>query len=140
MAAKKAASKIHTDPQAIPKMVKALMDFVNCIDFTGGLVQVDGRWVPAADEDWIDLGSAYIDACEALGIHPKGTPNPKQPSAEQLVAVIAYAQENGKNWKAKLNADWLRAAARLHGRHSPLLQQVRNQFGPDWLAKFELPK
>jgi len=137
MAAKKAASKIHTDPNAVTKMVKALALFIDCIDFTGGIMLDEGKNpVPCVDPEWYDLGDAYVQACEALGRTPKGLPR-AEPTFEQVTAVIAYAKEKGKDWKAKLNADWLRAAAMIKGRHSPLLQQVRNQFGPEWLAKFD---
>jgi len=27
--------------------------------------------VPLADEDWVDLGAAYMNACKALGRKPK---------------------------------------------------------------------
>lgn len=52
---------------------------------------------------------------------------------EQQDALLAYARENGAKWKSKLYADWLRAAARIDGKHSAELQQIRNSFGPEWL-------
>lgn len=54
-------------------------------------------------------------------------------TAGQRTALLAYAKEHGRNWKGDLRADWLRAAARVGGQHSPELQQVRNDFGPAWL-------
>lgn len=68
------------------------------------------------------------------------TQTSSEPTPEQLHAIVAYAKENGRNWKANLRADWMRAAARIDGRPSGLLQQVRNQFGPSWLNTFQLPK
>jgi hypothetical protein len=62
---------------------------------------------------------------------------PNQPNQEQLAAIISFAQDNGRNWKAELNHSWMNAnyAGRTDGH---LLQQVRNQFGPSWLVKFKL--
>lgn len=59
------------------------------------------------------------------------------PTPEQLEALRAYALEKGRNWKRKLRADWLHAAAQIGGVHSPLLQQIRNDFGPEWLNAFQ---
>ena len=56
----------------------------------------------------------------------------KQPTAEQLDAVRAYAAEHGRNWKDALRTDW------LYARHPGALQQVRNEFGTKWLEKFKL--
>jgi mRNA degradation ribonuclease J1/J2 len=50
----------------------ALMKLVRTIENSGGVIedrdgQVQGC---AADEDWLDLAHAYVDACEALGRMP----------------------------------------------------------------------
>ena len=58
--------------------------------------------------------------------------NRLEPNAEQLAAIATYAAEHGANWKADLRAAWMNAA------EPGLLQQVRNQFGPRWLAEFQL--
>ena len=51
---------------------RALNDFIDTINVTGGIVlQSGGLYAPAADEEWIDLGEAYILACEATGKKPK---------------------------------------------------------------------
>ena len=53
------------------KEQQALKAFVDAIDATGGVRrQSDGCYVPVADEDWIDLGDAYLDACIALDRKP----------------------------------------------------------------------
>lgn len=52
------------------------------------------------------------------------------PTPDQLDALRDFAKKNGKNWKIALHAAWLKASA------PPLLQQLRNQFGPAWLARF----
>jgi hypothetical protein len=51
---------------------KALEAFVECVDATGGVV-FDGKGIvrPMGDRSWTDLGSAYIQACKALGREPK---------------------------------------------------------------------
>ncbi|NJM67495.1 MAG: hypothetical protein HC851_18385 [Acaryochloris sp. RU_4_1] len=60
---------------------------------------------------------------------------------EQQKALRLYAQEKGKTWKQNLADDWLRAAYRWgHPDKSYLLQQIRNQYGPSWLADLAMPK
>lgn len=46
---------------------RALSELCDTIEATGGVVERDGGYVPAEDEDWVDLGSAYVLACQALG-------------------------------------------------------------------------
>lgn len=53
---------------------RALLDFIQTIEATGGLVHVPGE--PgnhgcAGDEDWYDLADAYKAACKAMGRKPK---------------------------------------------------------------------
>lgn len=59
-------------------------------------------------------------------------------TAEQLAALREFAAVNGYNWKSKLSAVWStgRYAAFGGTTNSAALQQVRNIFGPSWLAKF----
>jgi hypothetical protein len=57
---------------------------------------------------------------------------------EQLEALRAFAAENGRTWKTKLNEAWMNANASINGEHSPELQQVRNRLGPRWLKTFKL--
>ena len=63
------------------------------------------------------------------------------PSAEQLAAVDAFAAKYGKlrgGWQEHLITCWMSGAdAREPNGH--LLRQVRNQFGPSWLAKYGQP-
>ena len=63
--------KDATDTDAA-KIKGALLQFVDCVDATGG-VSKDGKGytVPVADGEWIDLGEAYLAACVALGREPK---------------------------------------------------------------------
>ena len=49
----------------------ALMTFVSAIEDTGGCTRdYKGYVVPLADEDWVDLGDAYVEACAALDREP----------------------------------------------------------------------
>jgi len=52
----------------------ALLAFVEAIDATGGVVYDGQHHAPVADEEWIDLGEAYLKACLALGREAKVTP------------------------------------------------------------------
>ena len=52
-------------------------------------------------------------------------------TAEQEKALQDYAAKHGSRWKAKLSLSW-----QVGGDHGPLLQQVRNTFGPSWLIGF----
>jgi len=56
---------------------------------------------------------------------------------EQLDAVKAYAHDHGTGWKESLTVDWMRGGSTWTGPYH-LLQQVRNQHGPRWLADFRL--
>lgn len=53
-------------PTKDPK-IAALESFCSTIDVTGGL---NAQGNPVADEEWIDLGDAYAEACEVLGRKP----------------------------------------------------------------------
>ena len=53
-------------PMEDPK-VSALKSFCSTIDVTGGL---NAQGNPVADEDWIDLGDAYVEACAVLEREP----------------------------------------------------------------------
>lgn len=51
---------------------RALESFVATIDNVGGVIRIDfGAYAPVGDEDWLDLGSAYLEACSALNVAPK---------------------------------------------------------------------
>jgi hypothetical protein len=53
---------------------------------------------------------------------------------EQAAALIAYAAQHGRTWKSELRADW------FSGRTVGELQQIRNEFGPAWLTRFDIKK
>jgi hypothetical protein len=49
----------------------ALWDLVSTIEATGGVIEDEfGNTFPEADHDWLDLGEAYLAACQALGRQP----------------------------------------------------------------------
>lgn len=53
----------------------------------------------------------------------------------QLDALQEWARVEGRSWKIKLAYAW--ADGNYHGsKHSGMLQQIRNQFGPTWLDQF----
>lgn len=57
-------------------------------------------------------------------------------SDEQRAAVVAFRDANGRDWKDKLGALWMNGNYSRRGINldqAALLQQVRNQFGPEWL-------
>jgi len=54
---------------------------------------------------------------------------------EQANALLAYAEEKGRTWKAHLRADWYSASANVRGEYRAPLQQVRNTLGSEWLTK-----
>ncbi len=55
--------------------VMALASLCSTIEATGGVRKLeDGLYAPVGDEDWIDLGEAYLDACLALDRLPKIAP------------------------------------------------------------------
>lgn len=57
-------------------------------------------------------------------------------SDKQRAAVVAFRDANGRDWKKKLGALWMNGNYSRSGidmDQAALLQQVRNQFGPEWL-------
>ena len=52
-------------------------------------------------------------------------------TAEQEKALQDYAAKHGSRWKTTLMDSWMTG-----GGHGPVLQQVRNTFGPSWLGGF----
>ncbi|PWU21847.1 MAG: hypothetical protein C5B50_00760 [Verrucomicrobia bacterium] len=49
----------------------------------------------------------------------------------QFSAVMEYAEQHGRTWKAKLSDDW------LYARTEGALQVLRNSHGPAWLQSFK---
>ena len=61
------------------------------------------------------------------------TPYPP-PDPETLQALYEYRARVGADWKTKLLLAWMRAS------EPGLLQRLRNERGPRWLASYELPE
>lgn len=52
-------------------LIGVIERFVDTIEATGGIERDHkGYEVPHADPDWIDLGEAYIFACDVIGREP----------------------------------------------------------------------
>lgn len=53
---------------------------------------------------------------------------------DQRAALIRFRKAGGHTWRHKLHTVWL-----TDPRHTdaPLLRQIRNEFGPDWLADLD---
>jgi len=50
---------------------ESLMEFIKTIEDTGGVVLTSkGLHEPQADREWLDLGEAYINACDVLKREP----------------------------------------------------------------------
>ena len=58
----------------IDELRTTLIDFVVTIEATGGVTDRQGNFHPVVDEEWTDLGDAYIKACTTLGRKPKVSP------------------------------------------------------------------
>jgi hypothetical protein len=61
-----------------------------------------------------------------------------QPSEKQINAVITWADRMGRFWRRELRGAWMDGNYQGNSDISHLLQQVRNEFGPEWLIKFSL--
>jgi hypothetical protein len=53
---------------------------------------------------------------------------------QTLEALYEFRSRSGEDWKSKLLTAWMRAS------EPGLLQVLRNQRGPSWLAQYELPE
>jgi hypothetical protein len=64
-----------TTPQAPELTAEAvLLDLVNVIDATGGVIRDDTSpfgCAPVGDTGWTDLGDTYLQACKVLKREPK---------------------------------------------------------------------
>jgi hypothetical protein len=61
-----------------------------------------------------------------------------QPTAEQIKAIITWADRMGRFWRRELHSAWMDGNYQGNRDISSGLQQVRNEFGPEWLIKFNL--
>jgi hypothetical protein len=77
---------------------------------------------------------ACWNACEGV---PTEVLERKAVYAKQLAAVAAFRASNGREWKEKLASLWMAGDYKRSGidmDQAALLQQARNQLGPQWLA------
>lgn len=73
---------IKKDPAPTDPKTAALDRLCSTIEATGGVITFkDGNCAPEGDPEWIDLGDAYLAACEALGRKPKIRPARKYEGA-----------------------------------------------------------
>lgn len=79
-----AQAALAPTPAGRPELLReACKELAATIHATGGLtVDDDGCDVPVADPEWLDLGAAYLLACEALGYEPQYAPG-SEPDAVQ---------------------------------------------------------
>ena len=62
-------------------------------------------------------------------------PEPLALTREQRAAVLSFEQKHGDDWKDKLSSAWTTGKYKgMDKEQSASLQQVRNNFGPEWLA------
>lgn len=59
------------------------------------------------------------------------------PNEDQLIALVAYKDKYGKQWKTKLLTAWLYGTD-VKEPGGCYLRQVRNTLGPQWLETVTL--
>ena len=67
----------------------------------------------------------------------------KEPNAQQYAAVLAFSEKHGRRWKDQLMEMWTKGDYSKRGistDQAALLQQVRNECGPEWLANERLSR
>jgi len=70
---------------------------------------------------------------EALRAFAPPPPKP-QPTPEQQLAINQFKAKYGQFWKEELATKWW-SGRDVNEPHGALLRQVRNQLGPQWLAR-----
>lgn len=59
------------DFDKLAAMERALTSLCLTVEATGGIERNEhGLAIPLADRDWVDMGEAYLEACEALNREP----------------------------------------------------------------------
>lgn len=61
------------------------------------------------------------------------------PTPQERAALTAYARRYGRRWKSRLLTDWVEGRD-LREPDGAELRSLRNQLGPEWLERFQLPK
>lgn len=57
-----------------------------------------------------------------------------QPNAEQMARIKAFSRHQGVMWKEILSSAWSNGTD-VNYSDGHLLRQMRNEFGPEWLAQ-----
>lgn len=90
---------------------------------------IEGGW------DALDGGKYRESAMRARDVALDVCAN-RVPPKRLREAVAKFRDANGRGWKEKLNACWMSGNYRgINFSQVALLQQVRNEFGPAWLAR-----
>jgi hypothetical protein len=77
-------------------------------------------------------------AVERKEFQPVAASNKPSLNWAQAQAIFQFAQHEGRNWKSALNQAWMSGNYPYHVKDGGALQQIRNGFGPRWLASFKL--
>lgn len=66
--------------------------------------------------------------------------NANKPNREQIAALKTFAAAHGRNWKSELSRYWFSGWGEYGYERAEVayLQQLRNQFGPQWLRAYSL--
>ena len=133
-AAQHFASVAHTFPVVTRTTTRVdgevIQSDIDVGDDLGG--EIDEEFSKARSEVNVEAKAAEVNE------HPEdvemGTPD-----AKQLGAVLAFQAAHGEEWKDKLSASWGHGNYRgVDQSQAALLQQVRNQFGPEWLEAVKI--
>lgn len=97
---------------------------------------VGGRTITGFDNACACAG-AIFDICGiVVAVVEQAAPD-TGPSPEQLAALERFAARQGRDWKYALNIVWMNGSYGNIGDDSAYLQQIRNNFGPQWLETYE---
>lgn len=62
----------------------------------------------------------------------------QEPNSDQAAALTAFRLKHGRDWKDELNLAWSTGQYKgMNSDQAALLQQVRNQLGPQWLNAYQ---
>lgn len=60
------------------------------------------------------------------------------PNKEQAGTLVRFAETHGRSWRDNLRSHRMGGPDFALERDRPLLRQVRNECGPDWLNRISL--
>ena len=81
-------------------------------------------------------GADFPDAETEL--KPAPSSGPDELTAEEQIALRAWADEQRPRWRAALRLAW-ETGDYGGSEHDSTLQRIRNRLGPNWLEKYRLP-